>query len=145
MATELDHIRLASRNHHLLAHLVQIGGYPDWAATVAFYKAVHVVEAVFAATLGKHSTSHVDRQATLKTAAFKSLWKDYSHLAAASRVARYLEAEDAGAFSSFADFMDEDDVKRLIRKRLFGVEQRSLAFLSDAARAALLKIDPSTV
>lgn len=145
MATELDHIRLASRNHHLLTHLLQIGGYPDWSATVAFYKAVHVVEAVFAANMARHSISHADRQATLKTAPFKNIWKDYSHLATASRVARYLEASDVGAFSSFSDFMDDDDVKLLVRKRLFGVEQRSLAFLTNPAKSALLKIDPSSV
>ena len=145
MAIELDHIRLANRNHQLLTHLLQIGGYPDWVATVAFYKAVHVVEALFAANMGRHSISHADREATLKTAIFKNVWKDYSHLATASRVARYLEASNAGVFSNFADFMGEEDVKRLVRKRLFGVEQRSLAFLSDPARNALMKVDPATV
>ncbi len=68
MASDLDHIRLANHNHDLMLHLLQSGRFGDWATTAAFYKAVHIVEAVFAADMGKHSTSHVDRELTLKIA-----------------------------------------------------------------------------
>jgi len=67
MASEADHISLADRNHDFLVDVLREGRFPDWAATVAFYKAVHVVEAVFAADLGRDSTSHTDREESLKT------------------------------------------------------------------------------
>ena len=62
MATESDHISLANHNHGLLLHLLAHGGYPDWAATVGFYKAVHIVEAVFATEVDpghRHATLHI--------------------------------------------------------------------------------------
>ena len=145
MATESDHISLANHNHGLLLHLLAHGGYPDWAATVGFYKAVHVVEAVFATDLHRDSTSHTNREETLKIAKYKGIAKDYSHLLTASRVARYLSAHGQGEFHTFTDFMDNDGVKSLIQTRLYGVEQRSLAFLTDAGKKALLKIDPATL
>ena len=131
MADEADHISLANRNHDFLVGLLSDGTFPDWAATVAFYKAVHVVEAVFAADLGANSTSHTDREATLKIPKYKQIFKDYTHLLTASRIARYLESSKAGSYRKFADYMDAQAVNRLIAKRLYGVEQRSLQFLTD--------------
>lgn len=145
MAAERDHISLANHNHGLLLHLLGHGGYPDWAATVAFYKAVHVVEAVFAADLHRDSTSHSDREESLKVAKFRPLFRDYTHLLTASRIARYLHASGPGSFHQFTDFMSNDDVKQLVRKRLYGVEQRALAFLTAAGREGLTKVDPAQV
>jgi hypothetical protein len=145
MASESDHVVLANHNHGLLLHLLQVGGYSDWAATVAFYKAVHVVEAVFAASLGKHSVDHSDRLRTLKMPRLKSIFRDYTHLFTASLVGRYLVATDAGEFSRFSDFMDEDDVKKLIRKRLYGVEQHALRFVSTQSKVDLVQVDPSKI
>lgn len=142
MATENDHINLANHNHKLLVHLLENGGFADWAATVAFYKAVHVVEAVFAADLHVDSTSHTNREETLKIAKFKEISKDYSHLLTASRIARYLSASGRGAYHTFTDFMDNDAVKALVKKRLYGIEQRALKFLTDQGKKSLTKVDP---
>jgi hypothetical protein len=144
MADETDHISLANRNHDFLLRLLADGAFPDWVATVAFYKAVHVVEAVFASDRGAHSTSHADREDRLKTPKYKAIFKDYTHLFTASRVARYLECRGEGKFHHFSDFMDGEAVKRLVRKRLYGVEQHSLQFLTDNGRA-LQKIEPSKI
>jgi hypothetical protein len=140
MASEQNHISLANSNHDLLLHLLSTGTHPDWAATVAFYKAVHIAEAVFFTGFGKHSTSHSDREKTLKMRHYAHIFKDYSHLLTASRIARYLQSDGVGRFNSFADYMDLAAVKSLISKRLFGVEQKSLPFLSDRGRAQLKKI-----
>ena len=140
MASELDHINLANRNHDLLLQLLSSGTHPDWAATVAFYKAVHIAEAIFVTGFGKHSTSHSDREATLKMTRYAHIFKDYSHLLTASRIARYLESSGKGQYKSFADYMDLDAVKRLMANRLYRVEQNSLPFLSDSGRALLRKI-----
>ncbi len=48
MASEAEHIDLASSNQNLIDHLIHENAFHDWLATVAFYKAIHVVEAVFA-------------------------------------------------------------------------------------------------
>lgn len=49
MPTEADHIALANKNHDVLQHLMQDPErFPEWIVTTAFYKAVQLVEAVFA-------------------------------------------------------------------------------------------------
>jgi hypothetical protein len=85
MASEADHISLANHNHEFLLQLLQDGAHTDWAATVAFYKAVHVVEAVFAHDLHSHSISHTARESSLKSPRFKLIFVNYSHLYTASR------------------------------------------------------------
>lgn len=143
MASELEHIRLANHNHDLLLKLLAMDGFPDWAATVAFYKAVHVVEGVFAADLRRDSTSHSNREETLKIPKFLDIHRNYTHLLNTSRIARYLESSGAGGtFSTFTDFMDNDGVKKLVRKRLYAVEQHSIRFLTADGKKALIKIEP---
>jgi hypothetical protein len=41
--------------------------------------------------------------------------------------------------------MDNEGVKALVRKRLYGVEQRALSFLTAAGKSALQKIEPSRI
>jgi hypothetical protein len=72
MANETDHIKLANRNHDILHSLIDEGRFMDWAVTTAFYKAVHIVEAVFANDLHTHSTSHTEREKTLKISRYKA-------------------------------------------------------------------------
>ncbi len=141
MASQESHIALANRNHEFLLKLLADGAHPDWAATVAFYKAVHIVEAVFFNDVpGKHSTSHSDRERTLKTSRYSHIYKDYAHLLNASRIARYLESNGVGEYKSFADFMDLSAVNKLVAQRLYGVEQKAIAFLSDDGKKQLSKI-----
>lgn len=147
MASESAHLALANRNQAILLHLLpDITRFGDWIAMIAFYKAVHVVEAAYANTLHTHSTSHNDREQRLKTfTAMNPISKDYSHLLTASRIARYLEDGPNSKYMTFTDFMDSADLKILLRKRLYGVEQKTLSFLSDAGRKLLVKFDPSGI
>lgn len=145
MASQADHIALANRNHEALLHLLAEGRFLDWAATIAFYKAVHIVEAVLDSNLGHHSNSHTERERSLKTVRFKDIYRPYSHLFAASRVARYLLAPTGSAYSTFSDYMDRAGVRKLVTKQLFGVEQSALDFLSNASRSALTKIQPEAI
>lgn len=58
MASEAAHLAKADSNQSFLE---TIGDeYPDWLAIVAFYKAVHLVEALFAKE-GRQSKSHYGR------------------------------------------------------------------------------------
>ncbi len=148
MASELDHVALANKNHDCLLHLASNpAAFPEWVTTIAFYKAVHVVEAVFANLLGMHSTSHDNRQYRLKTdPKLKSGFVDYQALMTASRIARYLEASSGGRHNTYRAFSDSispsDVMSQLVYKRLHRVEQFMLPFLSDDGRARLKKIVP---
>ena len=147
MASQSDHIALANKNHEALVYLIEDHSrFPEWIATIAFYKAVQVVEAVFDANMRVHSTSHQMRLQTLKTPRFQRIFRAYRPLLAASRIARYLEDHGpggAGRFRTFTDHLTPDQVfDQLVYKRLYAVEQQSLTFLSDACKEALLKIVP---
>lgn len=138
MASETDHIRMANRNHAALMHLLpSIDEFGEWVVTVAFYKAVHVVEAAFANHSGIHSSTHMDREQMLKCVPYKPLFKDYIALSNVSRIARYL----IGPHSNFSDYLDSAGIRNLIRDRLHPLEQRALGFLSDAEKANLRKIN----
>jgi len=141
----MGHIRLANRNHETLIHLLSDGdAHLEWVVTIAFYKALHVVEAVFDAEMQKHSMSHNDRNQTLRVNRFKAVHKPYSKLYRASRIARYLEDDSGGRFASFADYMDAETVRdKVIMKELRSVEQNCLQFLGDEAKRELIKIDQS--
>ena len=124
--------------------------HPEWIATVAFYKAVQIVEAVFAHDLGKHSHGHDDRLETLKLGRFHHIYRHYRPLDGASRIARYLidsrprprPEGKIGAFTCFTDYMPANRVvHRLIKKRLKPLEEHSLSHLSEQAKDALLMIE----
>jgi hypothetical protein len=126
MAAEADHIAKANHNHDALAHLLDsVDKFPDWVVTIAFYKAVHVVEAAFAVK-GLHSTSHDNRERRLAARPYSSIFKHYTHLVTASRIARYLEDRSGSKYKTFTDYMAPHLVRELVRKRLYGVEQEAL-------------------
>jgi len=136
MASEQDHIDLANSNQQVIDHLIKEASFHDWLAIVAFYKAVHVVEAVFANHLHRHSCSHSDREERLKkTRSLMVIFKDYSHLLNESRNFRYLLCPPGR--------MTFEQVRsQLVYKRLYGVEQKAIQFLSDAGKARLAKVQP---
>ena len=154
MSLEADHIELANRNHETLLYLMkEAESHPEWVATVAFYKAVQIIEAVFDADSRGHSNGHDSRIDTLKCPKYRELFKAYRPLYAASLVARYLEDTSARKFeagnppskrySSFADYMPaESVVHRLLKKRLNVLEQHAVQFLSEAGKTALKRIQP---
>jgi len=155
VAAELDNIELANRNHETLMFLVkEIGSHSEWVATIAFYKAVQVIEAVFDAHLKIHSHGHDSRIETLKSPIFRRLFTPFRPLFAASLVARYLQDNSSKKidekpnspvrYRSFSDFLSPADVvNRLLKKRLHVLEQESLQFLSEAGRKLLKKIEPA--
>lgn len=153
MAREAEHIRLANRNHKVLLFLVKRPREnAEWIATVAFYKAVQVVEAVFATHLQKHCHGHVERLNELKQRAFPiELFKSLRPLYCASSVARYLV--DSGgkivdppvpavSYSQFVDYLSAEDVlEKLVLKHLVTLEQHAKKFLSEGAKKDLGCVD----
>jgi hypothetical protein len=89
MPAESDHVAQARRNARFLAgiDLQPPAQCCDWAVTVAFYTALHLVEAEFARR-NRHCTSHPKRnsEVSLHLGAIES---DYLLLYMASRRARY--------------------------------------------------------
>jgi hypothetical protein len=148
MATELEHIALANRNHDALCVLLAAKDkHPEWVATIAFYKALQIVEATFANKGIGHGHGHTKRLQLLqdKKNGYAALVKHYEALIEASEVARYLGGKTAPAFSQFSDYMSMADVKTdLLSKRLMNVETHARAFLSAQAKADLKKITDET-
>jgi hypothetical protein len=86
MATEHEHRRQADHNQAFLDS-IDAARFPDWTTTAAFYKAVHLVQALFAAS-GHQCRSHSSRNKLLRLK-FATVWKQYHPLYSFSRLARY--------------------------------------------------------
>lgn len=86
MATANSHQRQATHNKAFLA-TIDSEKYPDWAATVIFYTAVHLVEMLFRKK-GGNGGGHHRRNNTLRRR-YLSVWKEYQPLYTFSRLSRY--------------------------------------------------------
>lgn len=149
MPTELDHVRLANRNHDALFALVEDPGrFSEWIATIAFYKAIHVVEAVLDHSANQHSGSHEDRFDKLRVFCAKNpdagpMFRNLRWLHRESRLARYLEF-GSNRVSDYESHQPADGiVKRAVRKRLKPLEQTAKRFLSETAWRELVLVPDS--
>ena len=86
MATEKQHLAKARHNQRMLETVDP--QFPDWIATVAFYAAVHLVEAGFIRQGGSNSNKHSERNRRLKQH-FPGVWRKFQPLWNLSKVARY--------------------------------------------------------
>ncbi len=86
MGTTTDHKDKAEHNQKFLGSIDR-KVFPDWFVTVCFYKALHLVEMVFAKD-GKHSDNHRDRHDALKRE-HPDIWLEYLPIYTQSRRARY--------------------------------------------------------
>jgi hypothetical protein len=137
MSSADSHISLANKNQSVLTHLaVDLEKYSEWVATVAFYKALHIVESVFVAKGVGNTSNHVDRLLKLKRdRRFHHIFEHYRPMWVASQIARYLE-DPAGptAYSSFRDYLRPDEVmKQIVRHRLRQVEASALRLCPELA------------
>ena len=116
MPSSSEHREKAERNRRLLDTLDHSAA-PEWAATIAFYSALHLVERLSACESIHHSL-HQDRAAYLhKNKKHRSIHASFLSLFDASLVARY------GTVNQFAKAFPGDTVKRqLIDKHLVGIE-----------------------
>jgi hypothetical protein len=135
MATEAAHIAVANANQRTLDHLrSDIGTHGPWVAVVAFYKALHIVEAVFANDKDiRHTCDHGQRERTLKTTnRYSQINKHYAPLARAATIARYLH-DGSKEYSSFFDYMRGDQIEpELLNHRLHQVEECAAGFLKSS-------------
>lgn len=87
MAAEESHLRKADHNLRFLNLFRTNDAFCDWAVVVAFYRALHIVEGLFA-TNDLHSDSHTSRNDALKRR-FPDVWREYHPLYNQARYARY--------------------------------------------------------
>ena len=114
------HVRAALNNQATIDYLLAGGVvHAPWVVTVAFYKALHVVEAVLARQRPPlHKNEHLSRNLYLKTEnRFRNIWTHYSVLFQVSQVARYLSDDAAGG-----KYLTEDGIK----DRIIGHHLRQL-------------------
>lgn len=115
MPTSAAHINAAKRNQQAIDYLM-LGGdaYVPWIVTIAFYKALHIIEAVLAEqNPSSHTTDHGTRNDLLKrTKKYHHLWTHYSPLFQASLNARYLSGP-AGS-NPMDSYLSVDDCKNKI-------------------------------
>ncbi|HWL09560.1 MAG TPA: hypothetical protein VNQ76_14215 [Planctomicrobium sp.] len=107
-----DHSLAASEHYKALNYLTErIDEFPQWTTTVAFYVAVHAVEALFAHD-GHHSDSHEDRNRRLKAEnRYKHIWGHYRPLWNDSRIARYMEDHNGKAYPIFSVYLPGSEVR----------------------------------
>ena len=87
MATEDAHLKKAQTNQAFLETIPD--EFSDWLAIVAFYKAVHLVESIFARQ-GTPSNNHTQRNKRLKRH-YPEIWKNFRPLYNASILLRYTD------------------------------------------------------
>ena len=114
------------KNQAALQELLGTGRHPEWVATIAFYKAVHLVEAVLACDRS-HSNSHKDRADRIKrNRHLNSIFSSYRMLMTASMVARYLsdnDGKDDACYEQFEDFIPLKEVEtQLVNRYLAHIE-----------------------
>jgi len=86
MSTENEH-RIQAEHNQSFLDTIHVDEYPDWAATVIFYTAVHLAQMMFGKLDGQGGT-HFKRNGVLRNQ-YPDVWKHYQPLYAYSRLARY--------------------------------------------------------
>ena len=136
MPNKAEHLALAEHNQGVIDYLkLEAARHPDWIATVAFYKALHLVEALFTRfTTIKHGGNHVVREETMKKdRRYDNIFPHYKVLKEVSCVARYLASDGSHPrhFSTFTDYLTVDEVlSDILEHRLHQIEESVKRLLS---------------
>ncbi len=144
MPSESDHVALANKNHAAMMCLHKSQDeHPEWIVTIAFYKAVHVVQALLSKS-GKNCHDHSSRHRLLKRD-YPDIWKHFRPLWTASTIARYLHDNDSRTpYTSFSDHCSAEQVySRFIKKRLKSVEDLCINKISEDQKAILTRVTES--
>lgn len=85
--TSAQHLAWAKQNEKVFNSIR--AKWPDWAATLLFYVAVHEVQALILDMTGERPETHTDRNLLIRRRWRRSVWEPYEHLMQLSRDARY--------------------------------------------------------
>ena len=149
MPSENAHITLALRNQQTLNYLLaEDSKHPEWIVTVAFYKALHIVEALFAKDMPNlsHGRNHEAREKILKkNRPYSHIWHYYRDLWNASIVARYFfdERQGVDGRGCFTDYMSVEAIRtEILGNCLAQVQKSASKFLSTDVREMLAGSPP---
>lgn len=138
MPSKDAHVAAALHNQRVIEYLYErIDDFPDWVVTVAFYKALHVVEAVFAGDAkasSRHFDTHHDRNVELrKNKRYSNIWKGYGPLYQLSLNARYLREDgDGPKYEVFSKYMPPEKVQTTVLDHyLHQIEKTAAKLLKD--------------
>ena len=130
MPTEAAHLAAANRTQKTIDYLLEDAEpHSPWIATTAFYKALHIVEAVFANDRDiRHTSNHDERARCIKSVQkYRKIADCFLPLSRASLIARYLSSYDC-----FDDYMSPKLVQeKLLRHYLHQIEKSARKFLSN--------------
>jgi hypothetical protein len=109
-----QHLEKADRNKDFLSTslLNFVDRYPDWVSVVAFYSALHYVEAIFA-THGLHYEHHEDRNRQVSLL-LQEIENEYLNLYDLGRNSRY---------GSIGDIPSEDEARQAANIDLSEIEE----------------------
>lgn len=141
MPNEDTHVATAKHCHDVLNHLDQEDKFCDWVAVLAFYKGLHIVDAVLWNDSDKsHGVRHGIRLNKLKrTRRYKDIYKRFQRLHHAAQIARYLRppgnddgpAQGDDTFTAFDQYMNAEQVREtLVGEKLKEMIQHARNFLS---------------
>jgi hypothetical protein len=139
MPSELSHLGVANDNHTTLAFLLQdVDTHLPWIGTIAFYKALHIVEAALDTSFSTHLTDHTSRLRFLaKENRLKKVYEHYHPLYSMSQKARYLS--NGSSMTKFADHVTSKQmIDTYLKHHLHQVEQASLKLMTPAANLKLV-------
>ena len=129
------HIAKAVHNIKTMKLLTGDNTTKDWVVTVAFYAALHIVDAVLYEKntgLGRHGRDHATRDQTVKyDNRFTQIWRCYRPLQNESIVARYLQFQGTPPDQHivFDARMPDEDFISFIKGKLGGLIQSAANFL----------------
>jgi len=109
--------------------------FAHWVITVAFYKALHLVEAAFSREKRSfHSADHYERNQRLKSIKkYEHIWKHYRPLFEESLVARYLVASNSE--TNFNTYLSGSSVRTtFIDHHLRQIENSCATMKADAEK-----------
>ncbi len=121
MPSKPAHVAAALANQRTIDYLRKDDEHLPWVVAIAFYKALHLVEALLAGdpqSPTRHTDDHKTRNRLLKTTnRYRNIWMAYRPLYEASLIARYLR-EDANAptYDVFSSYMP----KAVVESRVLG-------------------------
>jgi hypothetical protein len=147
MPTAEAHLAIARKNQLLIERLrPAMAEHSAWVATVAFYKALHIVEAVFFHDAEiRHTSDHGVRNSHLrKIRRYAKVWSHYGPLYRTSLIARYLAEERGPAYETFGDYMTPEQVEReALNHHLRQIEQSAARLVSTQLPDLVERVHPA--
>jgi hypothetical protein len=137
MASPDAHITKAKHNIKTIVLLSQDLDKKDWIVTVAFYSALHIVDAVLFYTqngYNKHGRTHDKREEIIKSdRRLDKIWDYYRPLLNESIIARYLQGSKTppDIAVDFDKFMPDEKLTTFIKERLGGIINSAIRFIPE--------------